>query len=54
MKKTQPANLSDVALKIRPGAFSDNASVLLELVKATAQMGGAGERVRNSCGSCCA
>ncbi len=40
MKTTLPANLFDVALKIRPGAISDNASVLLDLVKATAKMGG--------------
>ena len=41
MKKNLPANLLDIALKIRPGAFADNASVLLDLVKATARMGGA-------------
>ena len=41
MKKSLPANLLDIALKIRPGAFSENAAALLDLVKATAQMGGA-------------
>ena len=41
MKKKLPANLLDIALRIRPGAFSDNASALLDLVKTTAQMGGA-------------
>jgi NAD+ synthase (glutamine-hydrolysing) len=41
MKKPLPANLLDIALRIRPGAFSENAAVLLDLVKATAQMGGA-------------
>ena len=41
MKKPLPANLLDVALRIRPGAFSENAAVLLDLVKATAKTGGA-------------
>ena len=41
MKKSLPANLLDIALRIRPGAFSENAAALLDLVKATAQMGGA-------------
>ena len=36
-----PARLFDVALKIRPGALSDNAALLLDLVKATARDGGA-------------
>ena len=40
MKKPLPANLLDIALRIRPGALSENAAVLLDLVKATAQMGG--------------
>ena len=33
MKKSLPANLLDIALKIRPGAFSENAAALLDLVK---------------------
>ena len=41
MTKSLPANLLDIALRIRPGAFSENAAALLDLVKATAQMGGA-------------
>ena len=41
MNPNLPANLFDVALKIRPGAFAGNAAVLLDLVKATARMGGA-------------
>ena len=46
MKKSLPANLLDIALRIRPGAFSENAAALLDLVKATAQMGGAEAWVR--------
>ena len=36
-----PSGLFDVALKIRPGAFADNAALLLGLVKDTARAGGA-------------
>ncbi len=36
-----PSGLFDAALKVRPGAFAENASILLDLVKATAKAGGA-------------
>ena len=36
-----PSGLFDVALKVRPGAFADNAALLLGLVKDTATAGGA-------------
>ena len=36
-----PSGLFDAALKVRPGAFAENASILLGLVKATAKAGGA-------------
>ena len=44
MRKTAKdlsAGLFDAALKIRPGAFADNAAILLGLVKAAARAGGA-------------
>ena len=48
MKKTTnterrgvPAGLFEAALKVRPGAFAENAAILLGLVKATAKAGGA-------------
>ncbi len=36
-----PSGLFDAALKVRPGAFAENASILLDLVKSTAKAGGA-------------
>ncbi len=36
-----PSGLFDAALKVRPGAFAGNASILLDLVKSTAKAGGA-------------
>ena len=36
-----PSGLFDAALKVRPGAFAENALILLGLVKATAEAGGA-------------
>ena len=36
-----PSGLFDAALKVRPGAFAENASILLGLVKSTAKAGGA-------------
>ena len=36
-----PSGLFDAALKVRPGAFAENAAILLDLVKATAKAGGA-------------
>ncbi len=36
-----PSGLFDAALKVRPGAFAENASILLDLVKTTAKAGGA-------------
>ena len=36
-----PSGLFDAALKVRPGAFAENASILLDLVKATDKAGGA-------------
>ena len=36
-----PSGLFDAALKVRPGTFAENASILLDLVKATAKAGGA-------------
>ena len=36
-----PSGLFDAALKVRPGAFAENASILLDLVKATSKAGGA-------------
>jgi len=36
-----PSGLFDAVLKVRPGAFAENASILLDLVKSTAKAGGA-------------
>ena len=41
MTQKLPSGLFDAALRIRPGAFAENAAILLGLVKATAKAGGA-------------